>query len=109
MDIRGNWQSVLHANHNFQIDPYLDSGGAVYDYFIEKLRPVHQIVGLGADEAEAESPDTMPQTSISDLLGVKVRAPIYKVPVIPYLQTEILHPGSWTMTVDEEDSGPRKR
>jgi len=70
--------------------------------FAEKMKP---LIRLTKSDSRSHSDhfthgDTV---TFDELIGVRVRAPIYRVPVIPYLQTLWIKPGKWKM--EDQDSG----
>jgi len=63
--------------------------------FIQKMKPL-----LALKTAVSEEEDVRGSRIVlfEELCGIRIRAPVYRVPVIPYLQQQALYPGRWKMS-----------
>ncbi|CAE8601380.1 unnamed protein product, partial [Polarella glacialis] len=105
---------VLGSQQNINFVPDAQSNSDLEDMdqdFIGKVKKLIRIVDferlLDDPSARKGLEDvTVPSIDLKDVLGVRIQAPLYEVPVIPYLQQETLKPGRWVLK--PKDSGGEK-
>lgn len=80
----------MQRNYNFMAD--FDDEAKPWKTFTENVKSLVYF----QDDNDNELRDfTVPSVNLNDVCGIKIKAPMYQVPVLPYLQQDIIKSGRW--------------
>eukprot|EP00931_Biecheleriopsis_adriatica_P037995 TRINITY_DN21795_c0_g1_i1.p1 TRINITY_DN21795_c0_g1~~TRINITY_DN21795_c0_g1_i1.p1 ORF type:complete len:2548 (+),score=544.12 TRINITY_DN21795_c0_g1_i1:683-7645(+) len=98
LSISSNSIGPTAGSNNFMADE-LSEGVKARAKELEKLIRIETNESTESGEEDNEAPSKAPMGTlrIKDIIGVKIRPPLYEVPVIPYLQQDVLKGGKWTL------------
>eukprot|EP00930_Biecheleria_cincta_P034844 TRINITY_DN24022_c0_g3_i1.p1 TRINITY_DN24022_c0_g3~~TRINITY_DN24022_c0_g3_i1.p1 ORF type:complete len:2478 (-),score=472.10 TRINITY_DN24022_c0_g3_i1:96-7529(-) len=87
--IGSNASGPMQRNHNFMAD---EGENESWKQFADGVK---SLVRFQDDDNNDVQDATVPVVNLNDVCGIKIKAPIYRVPVLPYLQQDIIKSGRW--------------